>query len=57
MTRSSAREIAIHIVYELSFGTDRAEEVLDRELTRERFQVLEAESELYRQFPNEKQVQ
>lgn len=57
MTRSSAREIAIHIVYELSFGTDRAEDVLERELNRARFQELGAESELYRDYPNEKQEQ
>ena len=57
MTRSCAREIAIHLIYELSFGLEKAEDVLERELNRERFQQLEGESELYRQYPNEKQEQ
>ena len=57
MTRSSAREIAIHLIYELSFGLEKAEDVLERELNCERFQQLEGESELYRQYPNEKQEQ
>ena len=38
MTRSSAREIATHIIFSLGFDTRSAQEVLDAELTRERFQ-------------------
>ena len=55
MTRSSAREIAIHIVFSLGFDNRSAQEVLDAELTRERFQELGEELPLYEQFPNEKQ--
>ena len=40
MTRSSAREIAIHIIFSLGFDTRSAREVLDAELTHERFQEL-----------------
>ena len=57
MTRSSAREIAIHMIYELSFGLEKAENVLDRELNRERFQQLAEEAELYRKYPDEKHEQ
>lgn len=55
MTRSTAREIAVHMIFSLGFGTQSAEEVLDSELTRERFEELGGESQLYAQFPNEKQ--
>lgn len=55
MTRSTAREIAVHLIFSLGFGTQSAEEVLDSELTRERFEELGGESQLYAQFPNEKQ--
>ncbi len=55
MTRSSAREIAVHIIFALGFDTVSPQELLDRELTRERFQELAEELSLYAQFPNEKQ--
>lgn len=55
MTRSTAREIAVHMIFSLGFGTQSADEVLDSELTRERFEELGEESALYAQFPNEKQ--
>ena len=55
MTRSSAREIAVHIIFSLGFDTRSAQEVLDAELTKERFQELSEELPLYEQFPNEKQ--
>lgn len=57
MTRSTAREIAVHMIFSLGFGTQSADEVLDSELTRERFEELGGESSLYAQFPNEKQEQ
>ena len=55
MTRSSAREIAVHIIFALGFDNRSAQEVLEAELTRERFQELAEELPLYEQFPNEKQ--
>ena len=55
MTRSSAREIAVHIIFALSFDNRSAQEVLEAELNRERFQELAEELPLYEQFPNEKQ--
>ena len=55
MTRSSAREIAIHIIFTLGFDTRSAQEVLNTELTHERFRELAEELPLYEQFPNEKQ--
>ena len=55
MTRSSAREIAMHIIFSLGFNNRSAQDILDAELTRERFQELAYELPLYEQFPNEKQ--
>lgn len=55
MTRSSAREIAVHIIFALSFDSRSAQEVLEAELNRDRFQELAEELPLYEQFPNEKQ--
>lgn len=55
MTRSNAREIAVHFVFELGFSGDTAQELLDRALTREAFALLGEEEELYAEFPNAKQ--
>ena len=57
MTRSSAREIAVQLVFSLSFGNESAQELLDSQLTQERFEELAAEMPLYGDFPNEKQLQ
>jgi len=57
MTRSIAREIAVHLSFELGFSNLSAEELLDRSLTREHFETLREEEPLYAEFPNEKQRQ
>ena len=55
MTRTTAREIAIHLSYELGFTQESARELLDRQLTRESFAALAEDEPLYAEFPNEKQ--
>lgn len=55
MTRSHAREIAVHMIFALSFGDFEAEELIQQQLNQERFQELEADMPLYSQYPNEKQ--
>ena len=57
MTRNTAREIAIHMVFSLSFDNVNADELLERQLTKERFAELMTDMPLYTQFPNEKQEQ
>ncbi len=57
MTRSNAREIAIHMIFELGFGNSSADELLTNEMTPERFAQIGEEEPLYAQFPNEKQAQ
>ena len=57
MTRSNAREIAVQRIFSRGFGNLSAQEVLDSQLTTERFAELAEENALYAQFPNEKQQQ
>lgn len=57
MTRSNAREIAVQMIFSLGFREDRAEDVLNAQLTPERFAELAEEMPIYAQFPNEKQLQ
>ncbi|OUQ80198.1 transcription antitermination factor NusB [Flavonifractor sp. An100] len=57
MTRSNAREIAVQLIFSLSFGERDAQSLLESQLTPERFQELTQEMPLYAQFPNEKQLQ
>lgn len=57
MTRSTAREIAVHLSFALGFGDQTAEELLALALTRENFEQIKEEEPLYSEFPNEKQRQ
>lgn len=56
MVRNTAREIAIHLSYELSFSGKSAEALLDQRLTAESFADLAEEEDLYREAPNAKQA-
>ena len=51
MNRSTAREIAVHFAFELAFSDERAQQVLDRELTEEAFAARGREEPLYAEFP------
>lgn len=55
MTRSNAREIAVHLSFELSFSQGTAEELLENALTRLTFEQIGEEEPLYAEFPNVKQ--
>lgn len=55
MTRTNAREIAVHFIFELSFSNESARSLLDEFLTPEAFSRLGEEEPLYAQFPNAKQ--
>ena len=56
MVRNTAREIAIHLSYELNFSGKTAEELLRQRLTAESFAELAEEEELYQEAPNAKQA-
>ena len=55
MVRNTAREIAVHLAYELSFNDRSVEELLDERLAGESFETLADEDELYAEVPNAKQ--
>ena len=55
MTRTNAREIAIHFTFELSFSDCSADELLEQFFNRAYFSLLSEEEPLYAEFPNEKQ--
>lgn len=56
MTRSNAREIAVHFTFELGFSDLNADELLAQSMTPEAFELLGEEDELYAQFPDEGQL-
>lgn len=51
MTRTTAREIAMHFAFELGFTDESAEELLDRMLTPEVFASIAEVEPLYEEFP------
>lgn len=57
MVRNTAREIAIHLAYELSFTDLSAAELLNQRLRMESFAALAEEDESYLDFPNAKQAE
>ena len=58
MTRSNAREIAVHMIFSLGFGSRSAEEVLEQRADPGAVcRSWAEEMPLYAQFPNEKQRQ
>ena len=56
MVRNTAREIAIHLSYELSFTDKTIDELLDERLTAETFATLAGEDPIYQEAPNAKQA-
>ena len=57
MVRNNAREIAVHLAYELSFTDRTVEELLNERLSGESFEALAAEDEIYAKAPNAKQAE
>ncbi len=57
MTRNTARELAVHLAYELSFTDRTPEELLDERLSRESFAALAEEDELYAEAPGPTQAE
>lgn len=55
MTRNTAREIAMHLAFELSFTELPIGKFLDHYLSEEQFAQLAPECEVYAQRPNAKQ--
>ncbi|MCI2058832.1 MAG: transcription antitermination factor NusB [Oscillibacter sp.] len=55
MTRNTAREIAVHLSYEMNFSDCSIGELLDKRLTQESFAELAEEDPIYREAPGAKQ--
>jgi len=55
MTRSAAREIAVHFVFELGFSRQSPDALLQQMLNRPAFQLIGQEEPLYAEFPNAEQ--
>lgn len=56
MVRNTAREIAIHLSYELSFTDKPIDALLDERLTADAFAALAEEDAIYQEAPNAKQA-
>ena len=52
MTRSNARELAVHLVFQQGFQDKTAGELMEETLKRPVFEALGSEEPLYAQFPN-----
>lgn len=57
MTRSNAREIVAHLIFEMNFTKDPARQVVDAAMEPEYYDSLAAESEIYAERPNQKQME
>ena len=57
MTRSAAREIAVHCSYSLGFSRQTPDEFLEERMEKENFLRWGEENSLYQEYPNEKQVE
>ena len=56
MIRNTAREIAVHLAYELSFTDRSPEALLDERLTKEYFDTLREEDAVYEKVPGASQA-
>ena len=56
MIRNTAREIAVHLAYELSFTDKTPQALLDERLTKEYFDTLRDEDEVYEKAPGASQA-
>ena len=55
VVRNTAREIAVHLSYELSFTNQSADALMDQRLTESSFAGLAEEYALYQETPDKKQ--
>ena len=56
MTRTTAREIAVHFAYELGYSELSAEAFLDSKLNEAYFDSMAEAEELYKEYPDENQL-
>lgn len=56
MTRSNARELAVHLIYSRSFTGEEPESTLEARLNRDYYAALSEENEVYAERPSRKQL-
>ncbi len=56
MTRSNARELAVHLIYGMEYTGESAEQVVSTRLDAEYYPRLAEENDVYQQRPNRKQL-
>ena len=56
MTRTTAREIAVHLAYELGYSDCSAEEFLEHKLSQAYFASMAEADELYKEYPDPEQL-
>lgn len=56
MTRSNAREIVAHLIYEMNFTHDPAAAVVDAAMDQDYYDSLAQESEIYAERPSARQL-
>lgn len=56
MTRSDARELAVHLIYELDFNDETPEEAINRRLDKDYYKGLAEENKLYEERPSAKNL-
>ena len=57
MTRSNAREIVAHLIFEMNFTEDSAQQLVDTAMEPGYYESLAQETEIYAERPNDKQMQ
>ena len=57
MKRSTAREIAVHISFEMAINDLPTDELLSDFFDREHYETLADDDELYTEYPNKKQME
>ena len=56
MTRSNARELAAHLIYELDYTDETPEQAIESRLERGYYDALAGENEPYAERPSKKQM-
>ena len=56
MTRSNAREIVAHLIFEMNFTDNSAQQLVDATMEPDYYNSLAQETDIYAERPNEKQM-
>lgn len=57
MTRTNAREIVAHLIFEMNFTADPADQLVDSVMEPVYYESLGQETDIYAERPNDKQLQ